>query len=317
MDNLKNQQQKQSAEEKKHLSKTAEIAEEQVYKCSNCGATHSSTDKFCSECGFVLKSCSCTKCGASVEPDMEICPKCGQNLHSDTCSFCGVSMSSQDIFCPECGNPRFGISCPKCNTLNFRSFCRKCNTPLNNLAQQAMVLAKNDPLVKKSYSLIEELSELEDYILEEDKSLSEEDLKLIDEHKELLNLFRKSKPDYVEKKVEPKKEIKSETKKLSFSINILSKEEAMKKYKEKLAEIQQTLSSMLPDANMTPEMQRNFYSARKVEIEVLTKKKVPIGWKCNAYGCIHSQPNECSKPFNGGEWIYEERNEIEKQWQHV
>lgn len=320
MENYTSQQKSQSIEETKTLIKTEEVFEVQLYKCHNCGATHSSSDRFCSECGAGLKINSCKNCGASVEPDMEICPECGQNLLSETCSFCGEKINSQDAFCPECGNPRVGLTCPNCNTLNFRSFCRKCNTPLNDLAKQALALAKNDPSVKKTYLLIKELAELEKYILEEtedNKQLSEEDIQLIEQHKELLNLFRTSKPDYVEKKIEPKKEGKATKKKLSFSINVVSKEEAMKRYKEKLAEIQETLSSMLPDANMTPQLQRDFYSARKVEIEILTKSKVPIGWLCNAYGCMHSQPNECSKPFSGGKWIYEERDVVVKQWKHV
>jgi hypothetical protein len=251
---------------------------------------------------------------------MELCPKCGANLLSEICSFCGANTSSQDLYCSECGNPRAGITCPKCNTLNFRSFCRKCNSPLNKLAQQAIALAKNDPLVKQSSLLIEELDEIERYILEESdnsKKLSEQEIQLINQHKELLNIFRKSKSDYVVKLREPKKEVTLNKSNLSFSINILSKEEAINKYREKLAEIQATLSLMLPDAGMTPQMQRDFYSARKVEIEVLTKKKVPIGWVCHAYGCVHSQPNECSKPFCGGKWIYEERDVIEKQWKHI
>ena len=133
---------------------------------------------------------------------MELCPKCGANLLSEICSFCGANTSSQDLYCSECGNPRAGITCPKCNTLNFRSFCRKCNSPLNKLAQQAIALAKNDPLVKQSSLLIEELDEIERYILEESdnsKKLSEQEIQLINQHKELLNIFRKSKSDYVVK----------------------------------------------------------------------------------------------------------------------
>ena len=94
----------------------------------------------------------------------------------------------------------------------------------------------------------------------------------------------------------------------------MRREEAMAKYKEKLSEMQETLSAMIPDPGMTPQMQRDYYSARKVEILTTTKSRVPLYWVCNAYGCQHSQPNECAEPFQGGTWIYEDVVNTTSTW---
>ena len=79
-------------------------------------------------------------------------------------------------------------------------------------------------------------------------------------------------------------------------------------------EMQATLNSMLPDAGMTPQLQRNYYSARKVLITTVTKVKVPLYWLCNAYNCQHSYPEECVEPWRGGRWVYSEREEVTTAW---
>ncbi len=322
MQNFQEKAQEQTAS--KPVRQTADKQEATVYKCPNCGATHAANDRFCSECGMGLKGTSCAHCGAETQPNWEICPACGHNLQAELCSFCGSAMDADNAFCPECGNPRTGIMCPGCQTLNFRSFCRKCNAPLNAQAQAALEEARKDPKVQKAIALVEELAELEAFLFapaEEEEAvppeiaeLSEENRRLVDQYKDLLAAFRgQQAPTKTE---ERKEETPPPAPKLKpgFSINIASKEEAMKKYKEKLAEMQATLASMIPDAGMTPQLQRDYYSARKVEIVTRTKVKVPLYWVCNAYGCEHSQPNDCVEPWKGGKWVYDEHEEVSSTW---
>lgn len=337
------------AQQKQQTKKKTQASASKTHKCSNpdCGATVLPTDNFCTMCGMPQKTHSCKNCGAATEPNWEICPVCKHNLKAEICSFCGEQMSEGDNFCLECGNPRAGIVCPQCSSLNFRSFCYKCNFPLNNQAQQALKQAKEDPKFRKALALAEELAELEELIIEfqeageappELAELSEENKALIDQYKDLLSMFREEK---TEEKAEEKKlsiddvDFKSffgnafgesdkkedieaapaETKtKINLSFSIANKEEALNKYKEKLSEMQETLQSMIPDAGMTPQLQRDFYSARKIEHITKSKKRVTLGWRCNAYGCYHNQPNDCVEPFKGGEWIYEEREEITSTW---
>jgi predicted amidophosphoribosyltransferase len=307
----------------KQVMKQAETQHVTACECPNCGGAYTAADKFCSECGMGLKGNSCLHCGAATQPNWEICPACGHNLQAELCSFCGGKMTPDDAFCPECGNPRTGIICSSCHTLNYRSFCRKCNAPLNSLAHEALEEARKDPKVQKAIAIAQELEELEQLLSEMAKEestppelpqISEENRELANQYKDLLAAFRGQKPQEKADEAEtPKPAPKPKT---VFSINIASKEDAVKKYKEKLAEMQATLASMIPDVGMTPQVQRDYYSARKVEILTKTKIKVPLYWICNAYGCQHNQPNECSEPFKGGKWYYEEREEVTKAWGH-
>ena len=297
-------------------------------KCPNCGYAYSADDKFCSECGMGLKGNSCVYCGAATQPNHEICHACGRNLQAELCSFCGGKMTPDEAFCSDCGNPRTGIVCSCCNTLNYRSFCRKCNTPLNALAHEALEEARKDPKVQKAVAIALELQEIEQLLQEVTKEetalppelpeISEENRELANQYKDLLATFRQQEPksEKTEKpKVEPPKIEPKPPKK--FTVNIVSKEEAMQKYREKLDEMQATLASMLPDAGMTPQLQRNYYSARKVQILTIIKVKVPLYWVCNAYGCQHSNPEECVEPWKGGKWIYGERNEQTLTWGYL
>ena len=140
------------------------------------------------------------------------------------------------------------------------------------------------------------------------------------QYRDVIDAFRKNKPvEQSEKQPEkkptkPAKPAQAVKNTQQFNINVLTKEDAQKLYREKMIEMQEALNDMIPDANMTPQMQRDYHSARKMEIVTMTKVKVPLYWKCNAYGCCHDQPNECSKPYAGGTWFYEERVVITKEF---
>ncbi|MDR1756116.1 MAG: zinc ribbon domain-containing protein [Culturomica sp.] len=307
MQNFQEKKQELGADKKVH--QTAEKSQTTTYQCPNCGTLHSASDNFCSECGAGLNGNSCAHCGAETEPDWEICPACGHNLQAELCSFCGGAMEADNAFCPECGNPRTGIVCPGCHTLNFRSFCRKCNAPLNTQAQEALAEARKDPKMQQVFAIAQELAELEAFLLSppEDQAappeipeLSAENRELINQYKDLLAAFRGQ--EIQEKTEEPPVETpKPEPKpKPGFSVHIASKEDAMKKYREKLADMQATLASMTPDASLTPQLQRDYYSARKVKVQEPNR----LYWVCYAYECCHDYPNECSKPWKGGRYMY-------------
>lgn len=307
-----NQHQTQQ-QQKQELKQHTQHVEVKSYQCPNCGMAHTAADKFCPECGMNLKANACVRCGAATEANWEICPHCGQNLHAELCSFCGAKTSSNDMFCPECGNPKTGIMCPGCQTLNFRSFCRKCNTPLNALAQEALQQIRQKPELKKALAIAEELAVLEDFLLslsgeetvsEEAATLSEENSALVNQYKELLALFRGEANS--ERTEAPESPVAGPRPRKTFSLNISGKEEALAQYNAKLEEMKKTLNSLIPEPGMTPQMQRDYYTA--VKIEIITKTKVKVGWKCNAYGCVHEKPNDCAEPFKGGTWIFEDRD---------
>lgn len=276
-----------------------------------------------------LKGKSCVRCGVPIQADWEICPHCGQSLHAELCSFCGASMEADDSFCPDCGNPRTGIICPDCNTLNFRSFCRKCNRPLNEMAMQEMQKAKHDPVFQEMLALAQELADLEERILdtpsgeisEEDSEppqleLSEADKKLIQQYKDLFS-GSGSLEEISIPKPKPLKETPVQARpKIQLNVKRVDLDEAKQLYKEKLEEMRGLMEKLRPEGDMTPQMQRNYYSARKLPVLRKSVSKAPVCWVCNLCGCQHNQPSECAQPELGGTWIYEDVVTVTKTFEY-
>lgn len=324
---MEQQHQSLSEQQVKTQQKTTEKQAEQPQCCPNCGTPCHSGDKFCEECGMPLKGKSCVRCGVPIQADWEICPHCGQSLHAELCSFCGASMEADDSFCPDCGNPRTGIICPDCNTLNFRSFCRKCNRPLNEMAMQEMQKAKHDPVFQEMLALAQELADLEERILdtpsgeisEEDSEppqleLSEADKKLIQQYKDLFAGSGSLEEISIPK---PLKETPVQARpKIQLNVKRVDLDEAKQLYKEKLEEMRGLMEKLRPEGDMTPQMQRNYYSARKLPVLRKSVSKAPVCWVCNLCGCQHNQPSECAQPELGGTWIYEDVVTVTKTFEY-
>ena len=258
----------------------------------------------------------------------QCCPNCGtpchsgdKGLHAELCSFCGASMEADDFFCPDCGNPRTGIICPDCNTLNFRSFCRKCNRPLNEMAMQEMQKAKKDPVFQEMLALAQELADLEEQILntvseEFPVELSEADKKLIQQYKDLFSGSGSLEGMQVARP-EPKVEEPVQTRpKIQLNVKKVDLDEAKQSYKEKLEEMKLLMEKLRPEGDMTPQMQRNYYSARKLPVLRKSVTKAPVCWICNLCGCHHSHPSECAQPELGGTWVYEDVVTVTKTFEY-
>lgn len=314
------QQQSLAKQEVKTKQQRQEKQSEQAKCCHNCGTPCHSGDKFCEECGMPLRAESCVRCNAPTQPGWEICPQCGQRLQAEMCSFCGSEMEASHAFCLECGNPRAGIVCADCDTLNFRSFCRKCNRPLNEIAEQEMLKAKNDPVFQSMMALAQELAQLEEKILgaqspqdQEDPieaaaqiEMSDADKKLIEQYKELLAGSVPAEKAIPTAPAPPSQAQAKPRTKLKLSIKKAEADQAKQDYKEKLEEMKRLMEKLRPEGDITPQLQRNYYSARKVHIKKKIVTKDPVGWVCNLCGCKHRQPSECAQPELGGTWIYED-----------
>ena len=128
-----------------------------------------------------------------------------------------------------------------------------------------------------------------DAVLEEAKALTAASLK--EEGAELQQVLR-------EKEAEAR---------VQYADAVLSLDEIMTAYREKVAEMNAALSAMVPPPGFVPEQQRDYYSARRVasvHTEYDLSGYQPTVWKCNLCGALHNCPSECAEPQLGGTWVY-------------
>ena len=240
----------------------------------------------------------CPKCGAPTVPDFELCPNCGAKL-VDYCTFCGAMMGPDDMDCPECGMPSEGMECPDCKIINYRPFCRACGRPLSRAARKAVEKAKMDPKVREAARAMVRISELqaeldsaackEEYA--ENQEPTEGKLRL-DELMSKVGFTTADMPSAKRRKMGR------------------SREEVMAEYARAVEEANRIFEEMLPPAGMTPQEQRNYYTARKVAVmetieESWYEVTVSVGmyWECNKCHVKHNNPSECYVREFGGKWI--------------
>lgn len=260
----------------------------------------------------------CPNCGQTVSKEHELCPVCGCRLHADHCTFCGAPMDSDDLFCGECGGSAKGIKCPSCGALSFRSFCPKCHQPVDEIGRAEQQKAKDDPVFQRICSLAEQIVQLQGYT--ETPPTDGKD-SIPPSVAALLERYRSLQLSSSPLSDEPA-QAEAETCRLDTSVG--QKDNAIRladsciqeaDLTAAIIELNDLLASLLPEPGQTPQMQRNYYAARKVAVFRTTKIKEPVGWVCNLCGCFHHSPDECSKPELGGRWIYKEKEITTKTYE--
>lgn len=232
---------------------------------------------------------NCPNCGAAVDSDDEYCPSCGARL-VDYCPSCGAHMEPGQEVCDECGMSSRGVRCPKCGTLNHRAFCSKCNTPLTRAAERAVEKARKDPMFIKAQQLAEKVDRLR-------RQLESAEAKPADA------------PAGSVEPTEAELEMQALLGGMSSAPETRASSNLRQEYEDTIKDLDKLFEEMLPPAGSTPQEQRNYFSARKIVLTTVTEQKsvvrIPIEWVCNYCGCHHKQPNECYKPFLGGQWVYD------------
>jgi len=261
------------------------------------------------------KGCRCPHCGSVISEHSELCPVCMHPVHSDSCTFCGAVLLPDDRFCPDCGNPVQGVTCPKCGTVNFRNFCYKCHEPLTSHAQDEIARAHSDPAYQKMIAVAKELAALEEVVSDalngggpEKDTLTSEDIELINKYRSLISEL--SNNDIQFREIPEKEKNKPEKKSVQKPVPA----EAMARYRQKTQEMNDILKEFAPAPDATPQMQRDYYSARKIPVIITTRQKARSGWVCNYCGFFHNVPEECAEPWHGGNWQYTEIEVSSEKW---
>lgn len=232
-------------------------------------------------------------------------------------------MEADDRFCPECGGPRQGITCPHCGTLNFRSFCSKCDAPLDELAAEEMERAKKDPVFIRMVQLAKQMAAMEEKLLGAAQSVAQEQheepvadfsqaAELTDEENALVEQYKQMMEQLGLPPVETPAPAAPATAQPETrrSLNVGGSQEELQalreEYSRSLQEMNDLMSQLIPDPGTTPQIQRNYYSARKLPVITTEVRRERVAWICKRCQVRHRKPNECAFEEDGGTWIYED-----------
>ena len=79
-------------------------APDKEIRCPKCGATNSTSMKFCGSCGAKLVSTIvCPHCGKEILAGTKFCGECGKPLGKTKCPACGTENEPGMKFCGNCG----------------------------------------------------------------------------------------------------------------------------------------------------------------------------------------------------------------------
>lgn len=225
-------------------------------------------------------------------------------------------MAKDDLFCGECGGDTRGVICPSCGTLSFRSFCPSCNAAVDELGQEELDKASADPVFMRICELAEKIVEVtESGILSEpqESELSPELLSLLNRYRTMQGRIADTydsqndmTPDFSFAEQQSDKE---------KGIILTASSADLSDIPSAIEELNALMKSMIPDPGLTPQMQRNYYSARKVAVYRKSIVRETVGWVCNLCGCHHRSPSECARPELGGRWIYQDKEITTKTYE--
>ena len=196
------------------------------------------------------------------------CPHCGATVHQDDeiCPSCGRRLVD---YCTFCGAPMewSDTECPECGAPADDIRCPACGT----LSHRSFCPKCNTPVTRAAVRMVEAAKADPLFARASAESARVEDLEL----------------KLVQAPPAEARQIEQELIKVTDDLNAI-------------------LEQMLPPAGSTPQEQRNYFCARKVAVTTSTTTRIRVGWVCNYCGCTHNQPSECSKPYLGGTWKYED-----------
>lgn len=196
------------------------------------------------------------------------CPHCGASVEDDCeiCPSCGHRLVS---YCTFCGTPMewSDDECPECGAPAGGIRCPSCGT----LSNRSFCPKCNTPVTRAAVRMVEAAKNDPTFQAAVGQNAKVEELEF---------RLEQAAPSEVSL-------IRQELIKVTNDLN-------------------DTLAKMLPPAGSTPQEQRNYHCARKVAVTTRITSRVRVGWVCNYCGCTHDQPSECSKPYLGGTWKYED-----------
>ncbi len=291
---------------------------QQAATCPKCNTITRPRADICEVCGEWLLTGQCKFCYSPIDNGEVFCGECGNPAAGIVCPHCG-KLSIFD-FCKSCGIP-LSIQAKEIahETANDPAFQEMVSLfeQLSNTGDSSQVSANDS-----SHIAIDHVS---DKTVQDDRALQ---LKSYREslHKPAVEHKPKSAPkaffsseqkeriSHLNEEVvqeEERRRIEEERRKQEEE---RKRREAEERRRQEEEERQRLLQEQLNDAmckfrgktfSSNQEARRFFMNIIAGLPEEVAKKITNrgLGWRCNAYDCVHDLPSDCADPSRGGVWL--------------
>lgn len=277
----------------------------------------------------------CPNCGSHCISTADLCEVCGHWLLDGQCRYCYQPYKPGQHFCTHCGNPPEGIVCKQCNIKTHFDVCPTCHIPLSRRAgpaQEAMreeermileavkemmpVESAEEAALAGEYGVLQKeanqakkaLGQLEDYYGQDPPAGAGAvgpAFGFSGGQQDFSAELRKGKEAEQARADRAMAEARRRADDQARIEGVLRRIEQVKKDKEN-ALIAEKIRE-LQDRTFPDQQSARLYSMQvQAVLEHLGHCTSWIGWKCNAYGCVHfNGPMGCSSPQLGGRWVCE------------
>lgn len=317
---------------------TASPASQQdEHVCHACQTRNEPGARFCTECGHAFVE-GCPHCGTPTNGG-DFCEACGQWLLPGKCRFCYAPLPEDARFCEECGCNQLGLLCKHCGTTSFFDFCSSCGQALSERALAAMQSAPEDPKLAAELSALQQAQESLAALAQQSRLDPDTD-KASRSSPPPGRLFSDEVRAAMRAEAEQqalRKQRREEAANADAESQALAQQAAraaaQAARREALAQVTRAsavagvqvqhmqLSARIRAARERVESiaasakGKTYANGQFARLTLMRERAQlaacgfpPAGWRCTAFGCLHAIPNECSKPEEGGEWVFEQPN---------
>jgi hypothetical protein len=329
VDGKESQRQADTVDEQRRTVSLGEESQPRHATCPNCSCFNETDARYCEDCGASMHALSaCERCGAAVRPGADICEGCGAWLLRSQCVFCYAPVDEGDSYCGACGNRKDGVTCPGCGSLVIFDFCPSCGIALTPTANASQEEAVRDPGLQVLAALYADLRLSIPEAAAATSSLASDTAaaKPEDEQLAMMRLLRASLAESTQLRVplQAKHKLLNHVQQANVarlqddvSAEMDRRERIRQEEARRQQEAQRRRQELIQRArdelarhsgrtfNDNQEARRFFMSLIAALPEELSDELMQrgMGWRCNAYNCVHDAPHQCADPSQGGVWI--------------
>jgi hypothetical protein len=304
----------------------------QAQGCPRCSAPAVPGARFCTECGASLIP-NCPACSAEVLGG-DFCQACGHWLLDGQCRFCYAALADGARFCEECGCNQSGLVCPRCQTTGFFDFCTGCGDAVSEKGQTLNRQAVQDPALEQALQSMRQmqaqLAELAEdeapaapppkrtapaapaRLIPREALQTLKDMEAAAQAQQGLDEERAAEAQAqaraaVAQASREAAEAQAQAQRQSLRQEAITQvQSARLTISAQLREAQRQVEALLKASESvtyaTPQEARCGFMQLRSRLAALGK--VPTGWRCVAYNCVHETPNDCANPAAGGTWVF-------------